>query len=100
MPNLITQRRLLKVEKRKRVPVSLSEEQVTQGISTSGFTTVPDGITTEEVEVSIDMDKLFQVLGHKAIRNASGKSKAMNGIVTVKHIRNHHESDSRGTKCR
>lgn len=39
---------------------------------------------TKEIELTLDINEIFKVLGEKAIRSKSGRSKALNGMVKVK----------------
>jgi hypothetical protein len=36
------------------------------------------------VDVSIDLDGIFEELGAKALRNKSGKARGLGGLITVK----------------
>jgi hypothetical protein len=49
-----------------------------------GTRTVPTGETEHTVEVVIDLEQIVRVLGHKAVKNRTGK--ARDGFVTVKRV--------------
>lgn len=44
---------------------------------------VPDGTRSGTVEVRIDVDRLFQVLGSRALKSRGGKCRVLSGIVEV-----------------
>lgn len=45
---------------------------------------LPDTVHT--VEVSVDFAKIAGALGRKAVKSKGGKSRALAGAVTVKHL--------------
>lgn len=48
-----------------------------------GFSSIPDGYETSDIEVVVDMGKLARHLGPRAMRNKRGFSLYIEGIVTV-----------------
>jgi hypothetical protein len=76
-----------KVAKQFRVRVVNRREIPVSGENCSGTTSVPDGYRDETVEVTIDLEKLKQMLALKAIRSKGGVAKEASGAVVVKHIR-------------
>lgn len=58
----------------RRVPLSAPR---------SGFTTVPDGTLSGEIELRIDERKLLSVLGPRALRSKGKRATGMRGAIVV-----------------
>lgn len=65
-------------ELRKRVPLA--------GPGT-GFTTEPDGEEEADLEVVVDMAWIAQKLGHRAMKNKTGRARYLGGAVIVNVVR-------------
>ena len=49
-----------------------------------GWTTVPDGISTADIELEIDVVSLIEWLGVKAIGNRSHRARAIGGLIIAR----------------
>lgn len=52
-----------------------------------GYRSVPDRTTRETVEVTIDLGRIIEVIGNRAVRNKRGRATQAAGMIVVKHIR-------------
>lgn len=48
---------------------------------------VHDPDTQERVQITVDLDRIAQYYGQKAVDNKTGRCCDMNGCVVVKHLR-------------
>jgi hypothetical protein len=58
---------------------------VVQRVKTeTGFTTVPDGALTGDATLEIDVDRIIQGLGQRALCSALGCSTVMHGAIVLR----------------
>lgn len=48
-----------------------------------GFTTVIEPDTEHTIIIDIDLERLAQEMGHRAVKSKSGKAKIKGGIITA-----------------
>ena len=49
-----------------------------------GFMTVPDGSESAYIEMEVDIDRLLNYLGEKAMRNCSNKAVGLRGMLVAR----------------